>query len=424
MPMDFKSKFDELFGQEEATSSAPTLRDVTPGLVDSGRSGYSSKELNPRRTAVSARSFRNPRVRSKEGAFDRQGAVESQAPTFSQPNQYVAPLAEDRSAEVYTQGGGPGPGGGLGASGIGASGSALGGGGDNGLGTGGALGEAMGNEAALSMGTTGLMSALGTVGLGAAVGAPIGAIGSAALGSGVTGALGMTGPMGLAGLANSIGGTIASGIMGSNAAEDVGLSPTGKGAAAAQGSLSSNFGLLGMAVNSGMHALSQTDIAQSLGMDTGLSPTSQAQEAAVMAETDPLTAHSMGFDTGITSSPAVSQQGTQQAADPAVAAVANQDNPENQGFMSNLSDLVSSLSTDSQSQSGYVTALDNQTPMHDTAASMDSAPDTGNFGGGLGTSGGSSGSGGTSGSMGNSGLGASSLGESGGLGGGGGGGGK
>ena len=80
MAIDFKSKFDELFGGEEGIVTAPTLRDVAPGLVEGSGAKFQSKELNPRRTAVSARGFRNPRVRSREGAFEGVGPEQTSVP--------------------------------------------------------------------------------------------------------------------------------------------------------------------------------------------------------------------------------------------------------------------------------------------------------------------------------------------------------
>jgi hypothetical protein len=179
MAIDFKSRFDELFGQEEVRASAPTLRDVAPGLVDRGGSGFASKELNPRRTAVSARHFRNPRVRSKESAFGRPGAVEENEPigfgsSFIEGGQTISPL----NTQSVLQGGGPG------VQGVGAD---VGPSGDP-------IGTTVGNAMAQSVGLSGLQSGLGTAALGLATGAPLGAIGTATLGSAVTGALN---PLGL-----------------------------------------------------------------------------------------------------------------------------------------------------------------------------------------------------------------------------------
>jgi hypothetical protein len=175
MGIDFKTKFDELYGgAEDIMASAPTLRDVTPGLID-GSSRFASKELNPRRSAVSARHFRNPRVRSREGAFERGGPVGSAAPRgFG----FVQPSAPSGGGAVPVDSGGY-----AGTSGVGLS-----EGGDVGV-PGGALGTEIGDAMAGAMGISGLESGLATAAGGLAMGASLGQIGSAALGSAVTGAL-------------------------------------------------------------------------------------------------------------------------------------------------------------------------------------------------------------------------------------------
>ena len=277
MGIDFRSKFDELFGEEEAQMSAPTLRDVAPSLVDRGGSRFSSKELNPRRTAVSARNFRNPRVRSKEGAFERGGAVAqggSFGPVSNDNNNFYQGAVAREMNEV-----GLGPGGGIGGTGV-EGGNAFGGN------IGGELGTAMGNAAATSMGISGLGSAaLGAAGA-LGLGASLGQAASFGLGQGVMGALGMTGPLGALGMANSIGGSVAAGVVGSNAASSLGMSPTGPAAVAGFDAASSHAGLVGMGAKGLASLFGFSQSPSNAAVEAALS-SEQAQSIGIHGSEDP-----------------------------------------------------------------------------------------------------------------------------------------
>jgi hypothetical protein len=241
MSVDFKKQFDEIFGAEEQVFNDPTLRDVAPGLVGRGDARFASKELNPRRQAVSARHFRNPRVRSKEGAFERGGAVAQGSPAGFGAVPSMTNF--ERGAIARETGGMPGVSGDIGDSST----------------PGGALGETIGNSLASSMAIKGLMAAAPVAAGGLAMGAPAGAVGSAALGSGVTGMFGgMTG-MGLLGLANTIGGEIASGQTAIGATEglsDIGMNQAQIDAAQQAGYSAAQApvgtGLLGFAAQSAL----------------------------------------------------------------------------------------------------------------------------------------------------------------------------
>jgi hypothetical protein len=190
MAIDFKSKFDQLYGgAEEIVASAPELQDVAPTLVEGGESGYSSKELNQRRTAVSARHFRNPRVRSQEGAFTRTGPKQFGVPADGEWEPTPDPSAGHGfgSAKSILAKMGGGPGGSV-------TGTSSGDVGPEGV-PGGMLGTSIGNAMAQSLGISAAKGAAPALGMGLASGVTGSSLASGVMGAAVSSALGPLGAL-------------------------------------------------------------------------------------------------------------------------------------------------------------------------------------------------------------------------------------
>jgi hypothetical protein len=316
MGIDFNKHFNELFGgdDEEAFASSPSLGDVAPDLVDSSGSSFSSKELNPRRHAVSARNFRNPRVRSAENAFKRQGAVE-QVPSSGRRSSI--PSGQSQPPPY-----------GLGSPDVNVGDSDSG---DD------AIGETIGNSLAGMIGG-GLAStaALGTA-TGLALGAPLGMSANfgleSAMGSLVT-------PTGMLGLANLVGGGIQSG----NIANTV----MGPISGQIEGSPMSMFGddiataTTNAALNPG--GLVGLGIQEATGrMGLGLTPSDEASAAAhETMGTAQTMAQFSDMTTGLEEGDLVSnQQAPQQSARNVMAETSNQVNQNATSSSTNQGDPVS-----------------------------------------------------------------------------------
>ena len=379
MGIDFRSKFDELFGSDEVQMSSPTLSDVSPGLVQGTGARFASKELNRKRSAVSGRSFRSAVTRSQNSEIAENSPMSDSfynaAPLIS-ANTIGNVLSPSNQAIMQAGGGGPG---GPGGSSIGGfQGSEGIGGADSGNG---ALGTAMGNQAALSMGISGLgAAALGTAGA-LGMGAGIGQAAGFGLNSGIQGAMGISsGPLGIASLANSIGGTIASGVIGSDAAQSLGMDPTGTGAAAAQGAVSSNFGLLGMGVSAAANALGLSDSGSLAAQGVhGAMNSDEGQSMGMVSNADTVNFGTAfgGTSPAATSGPTGNNLGAS-TADNAQAGLAaiSADVQGNYGTMDSFSDSIAALG-----DTAFGISVSDPGSMAGQAAANAAAPDTGNFGG-------------------------------------------
>ena len=280
--MEFNKRFHEYFGDDVTPSRSPALTNMAPSLTASGGAAYEGKELNPRRSAVSGRSHRSPRIRSAGGPTVYPAEEKVQSPWGTHLG-YKGPEWVDGN-RGFLDGGGPG---------IGPGESAVGGFSGNTadvMGVPGAstsLGTAMGDQAASVIGQGMIPGALGTLGLGIALGAPADVIGPAMIGGSI---LGITSPIGLAALANSIGGTVAAGQIGSNAAATLGMSPTGPAAVAGAEAVNSSMGLMGMLGK----GISEGFTAPAI---TGALSSEEAQTIGIHGSEDPVAAgaaHAMG----------------------------------------------------------------------------------------------------------------------------------
>lgn len=177
------TRFEELFGDESYNfSTTPELIDVSPGLIVAD-SKYASKELNQRRQAVTGRSFRSPVPRSMNPR-------ETIKPQQQEP-EYVEPSTPDRMQPypgIREEGGGPGDGGAFGS--LGASGNYLiqqqGESGRLGEGT---LGNEIGDNLAMSLGTMGQLGTVTATAGALGMGAPTSMLPGIATGSFISSAL-------------------------------------------------------------------------------------------------------------------------------------------------------------------------------------------------------------------------------------------